>query len=235
MRNLKFTWLLSLVLLFCFENTNAQDVISNDFSDWTITENSQVAVNSSGLPSNVKGSPYFNSDFVKGTMLYKGEEFPEKKMLRYNAYTDRIEIQTSDDSKPEFIKPNPKIDVLIGDQRFCYRQYFDPITKNLKWGFLLYERNDGEVEVYQLLSKYLNSKDNDAAVMTAYQSEKIASKKAVMFKPGENLAIKEFPTKKKTLYSLYGEKAVKKYIKEQKPKLSKPKDVAAFLEAMNNQ
>jgi hypothetical protein len=80
---------LSIVFTLFIAATYAQNIeLPTDYINNTITGGLNT-----GIPSNVQGSPYANEEFVLGK-VFVNDDKPYNGILRYNAYTDGIEMKT---------------------------------------------------------------------------------------------------------------------------------------------
>jgi len=80
---------LSIVFTLFIACTYAQNIeLPTDYISNTTTGGL-----SSGIPSNVQGSPYANEEFVIGK-VFVNDDKPYNGILRYNAYSDGIEMKT---------------------------------------------------------------------------------------------------------------------------------------------
>jgi len=80
---------LSIVFTLFIACTYAQNIeLPTDYISNTTTGGLN-----SGIPSNVQGSPYANEEFVIGK-VFVNDDKPYNGILRYNAYSDGIEMKT---------------------------------------------------------------------------------------------------------------------------------------------
>ena len=86
--------------------------------------------NGSSTVENVKGSPYDNENFLKGTIIF-GEKTYKNVWLRYNIYADEVEVKinASKDKNEEIYALNrdPEISFIIKDEKI---RYTDLLRKN---------------------------------------------------------------------------------------------------------
>lgn len=88
---------------------------------------------------NVQGSPYESNDFQIGTIFHKISGQKIKAFLRYNAYSDEIEVkkENTGEDVSNLIK-NPNIIVILNDKEYHLKQ-FTTIANNNSEGFLIKE------------------------------------------------------------------------------------------------
>ena len=73
------------------------------------------------MKNEIKGSPYLNDDFVKGTIVEKGKKRSKDAFLRYNVLYNIMEIKTSLSSNDIVTIPNKKIlEYQIDNKSYVY-------------------------------------------------------------------------------------------------------------------
>jgi len=74
------------------------------------------------INSSIEGSPYFDSKFHESTVVYFGKELKEKIFLRYNAFSDELEMSTSANAKSSehALMKNNKIYCKINNMVYKY-------------------------------------------------------------------------------------------------------------------
>ena len=81
---------------------------------------------------NIKGSPYDNENFMKGTIMFDDRTY-NNALLRYNAYADEVEMKINDpESKSEEIyalNKSPKLSFVINNDKIKYTAF---LAKNKK-------------------------------------------------------------------------------------------------------
>jgi len=78
--------------------------------------------NPAKLDENIIGSPYYNESFSYGKVFMKKKELEKVFAVRYNAYTDEIEI--NDGVKIDVLLKNKDITCLIEGEKYSYLAYF---------------------------------------------------------------------------------------------------------------
>ena len=184
---------------------------------------------------NLKGSPYINEEFVTGN-LYNGQEVVAKNIyLRYNAYSDEIEIKRSKHSsdndygallrEPEvFVKISDKLYVLIPYEKSNEEGHYFEILSEGK-AFDLYKKTDVE---------YSPPKE----AKTSYDRNKPAEFKQFhsYYLVGKNGSFYELPNSKTKIIKLMSkeEKSVKDYVNKNKLDLNKENDLIKLVTYLNS-
>jgi hypothetical protein len=95
----------------------------------TYAQNAVLGKN--GLPNDVVGSPYFIETFNYGSVIVEDKE-SYKALMRYNAYSDEIEMKNNDSSITALMK----------------RDYIRASFNNQTFGIFTYEEEGGERKGY---------------------------------------------------------------------------------------
>lgn len=84
------------------------------------------------LPKNYKGTPYYNDNFLQGK-IYRNDTIVSKDIaIRYNIYSNEIEVKESVDQHDSLAKPltkSPAIAVSIEEDYFFFLPYNDKIEE----------------------------------------------------------------------------------------------------------
>ncbi len=89
--------------------------------EYFMTLSSKTEDTSKKLGARIRGSMYFDEGYIVGKVFYK-DELKGNYLIRYNAYSDDIEIEKSSYEVGALHK-NSDISCLIGDQHFYYVPY----------------------------------------------------------------------------------------------------------------
>lgn len=81
----------------------------------------------------IEGSPYFNNDFLNGTIYTIQKEKYTNIPMRYNIYNDIIEIKTESGEKMGISVPEVVEKVEIGEHIFYYLPYW--VKNKMKRGY----------------------------------------------------------------------------------------------------
>ena len=102
----------------------------------------------------LKGNPYFESRFQKADIKYFDLNIIGETFLRYNAFSDEIEIGTHPEQKTseEIILKNNNIICEFGNQTYYYLPYKDKHSK-LRLGYLISLFESNEIHLLVQLKK----------------------------------------------------------------------------------
>ena len=226
--NNKF-WILILVITLSVINNSEAQVQIGGLQEYVDYANINISDNRVNNPyAKFKGSPFLTADFNSGQIkLNNGKTY--EGLLRYDIYTDQIEFKTADDNIYAVENPEVLGKITINSLQFIS---FSEIEGSSLSG--IYEvLADGE---YLLIEKHkVELKDPVAA--KPYVEAKPASfstrksKFFILNLEGEFIEINN----KKDLLTLNTQKSneVEKFIKKNKIKISKKKDLIKFVDFLN--
>lgn len=104
----------------------------------------------------LRGSPYFNQEFKQAEVSYFNENLEGIIFLRYNAFTDEIEMGTHPDQQfsEEALLKNNNIIATFGDQTYYYLPFKDKHQKT-QLGYLITLHKSDEIHfLYQARKIY---------------------------------------------------------------------------------
>lgn len=113
-------------MVIVFFNTNNYAQISRNDSRindaYTDLTNRIKPIKFDQVNSSIEGSPYLDSKFYESTVVYFGKELKEKIFLRYNAFSDELEMSNSADAKnaEQALMKNSKIHCIINNKVYKY-------------------------------------------------------------------------------------------------------------------
>ncbi len=177
----------------------------------------------------VKGSAYLYPNYRLGAILQNDKVVAQNIAIKYNVYNDlfkgKVNIGTPEDEAHQIIK-SKEFKVRIGDQLFMLgndNTYYQVIYAGDKASLLkkhsktYYER----IQATTSLTRTSPARYKD---------------KSVYYMVDADGNYKEFPTSKKKALKLFGEQqgAIKKFIKENKIKLSDDEDLKKLFEYYNS-
>jgi hypothetical protein len=186
---------------------------------------STVTVNLMDNPNDYTGSPYFNEDFLKGSIIKHGKIVALNQDLRYNVTKEIFEIKNASTSESNIVNTvirDKDIEMKIGEVSFEYisssqnglRGYFIPLFKGEK--NLLFKKI---TKKYIPSQKAVNSMASDIAALY--------KEKEILYLVNDKGVFSELPNSKGGKIKAFGElkKAVKTYVKENKLNLNKENDL----------
>lgn len=83
--------------------------------------------------SEIEGSPYFNDDFLKGTIYTTSKTKYTDLDLRYNIYNNQLEFKTPDGQVQGMATPEIIEFVELGEYKFVYAPFY--VSKKIYRGF----------------------------------------------------------------------------------------------------
>ena len=221
MKNFKTDYYL-LVALLISSITIAQPSIKESSETAYISDRT---VNLMDNPNDYTGSPYYEKDFLKGSIVKDGKIIAINQDLRYNVSKEEFEIKNPNKKESKIVQTilrNKDFEIKIGNTSFEYisssennlRGYFIPLFKGDK-NFLFKKIT----KTYLPAQKAANSMSNDIAAM--YRE------KEVMFLVNDKGVFTELAGSKGRKLKAFGnlKNEVKAYIKENKLNLNKEKDL----------
>lgn len=215
-----------LVALFAYSLLKAQTNSANPNNlmsqDVTVLETFKKTIVS------IKGTPYIHENFVPATI----GDFPKTQLVKYNAYSDEMEVYVSD-TKSQYLKKILDLEVVINQLdkiTFQFKKYTD--SKNtLKTGYFIVK--DTLKKGVQLYEKTTVKLQDARESSSGYDNGKPATFKSPVvtfyFKQNPNTALKEIPSNKRKFMELFKNKNMKGYLKQEKIDLSNFEDLKKTL------
>ena len=177
---------------------------------------------------NVQGSPYLNEEY-KLAKLYVGEKSYGNIMMRFNTYTNEIELYPKEGEESEALMKLDDSRILFEDKTLEVFDFTDDEGVSKKGYFLVLSDQD---DVKLLLRKKCVFSPNEKA-LTANQADRkakftqynyfyvVKNGELIQVEPRKKDIIKLFPKK---------EKEIKKYIKSEKLRLKDSEDLAKLID-----
>ena len=123
---------LTIILLFNFNLLISQGISNNGLhSDFRLNDLYENIKNHIGYKKKtnkkIKGTPYFDESFKSAEVLYFGKLIKDKIYLRYNAYTDEMEISSNPLAKgsENILLKNNKVACIIGSETYRYLGFIE--------------------------------------------------------------------------------------------------------------
>lgn len=186
-----------------------------------------TTVGNNTLPENVQGSPYFTEGFVAGKVFTeKGD--PYSAMLRYNGYSDQIEMKDMD--KTIALLKRDYISATIAGKKYAIKKY--QAKNSEKQGYFVV-LNSGDI---QLLIKQEKEFVEGKEASTSYGNKvppKFAEKTTYYIKNGELAAVPTKLKKKDILGILENKKELADFVSSNGLKLKKEAEVIKLLNFAN--
>lgn len=223
---------LSLVLASSFNFVQAQ---GDNGSNQALMEGSGSFIITLNQKNNQAiGSPYLYEDFTVAKISATPAEVYN---IRYNAYTDEIEVKVSEDKVQNFNKSisNVVITFLNDNLKFTTLNYIDSNDGVQRGYFVTLTDTNEKVKLFSKKQvKYYKAKP----ALTGYDNDKPAEFKNISdthFISINNAYARELPKKKKELVKLFPKhsKEVLNFIKKNKIKTSREEDLIVLIDYLN--
>ena len=149
------------------------------------------------------GNAYYNKNFILGEVAYNNQVIPRKFALRYNAFTDEIEVRT--DTSFVYLVKEPTTTCIIGTQKYIYHSYGSKAHKNIKIGYLkiVYEGKEHTLLVRKT-KRYKKEKKAKTTLTASYPAKLVDSEKFYILKPEKTAVF--LKQKKKALLAVIPQK-----------------------------
>ena len=191
-------------------------------------------VNLMDNPNNYTGSPYYNSKFLKGSILKNGKVIAFNQDLRFNASKEEFEIKNPFNKESNIVNTvlrSTDIEIKIGQTDF---EFITSPENNLRGYFIVLFKGDKNSLYKKISKKYIpsrkatNSMGKDAAAM--YRETE-----TLYLVDAQGIFI-ELPSSNGGKLKAFGDlkQEVKTYAKENKLKLKKEKDLIKVVSYVNS-
>jgi len=181
------------------------------------------------------GTPYNSESFLLGNIYIKGELSTSDVALRYNIYSDEIEIKESlqaDDDKRNALIKSPDLSITILRDKFNYI----PKGKGLEKGGYFQMLTSGKN--YSLCKKLGKKYYPARKAKTSFERDVPArfDDRATYYINFSNGAMVELPGSKKKMYKAFGESEneIKEYAQKNKLDITKEKDLKRIVLYLDN-
>jgi hypothetical protein len=183
---------------------------------------------------NAEGSPYFNENFIKGSIFNGKDLIKENVLLRYNIYADEIEIKKYDflpDDEISSLTKDPRFYVKILNNIFVFATYQQSIEKG---GYFKVIQPGKHYDLYKKIIidftpfKSANAIESEKpAAFKRTQDYYLVTKKGNFFK---------IPKRTSKIYTIMDgkEKKIKDFIKKNKLNLKIEKDLVQLVNYYNS-
>lgn len=237
---MKYTILFTMTLLV------SVTLHAQNFSDPTTLNDSRTMdaftklrnrVTKSALTSqDVKGSTYFNEKFMLSEVDYFGKTMEDKTYLRYNAFSDEIEMGTYADQKTteEILLKNNKIISRIGSETYKYLPYKPKEGNITKIGYLIVLHESDNYSLYLKKTKvYMEATAARTSLERSFPARFIDEITFYFNYQGNTL--QELRTNKRGFIEAFSahQENIKSYLKANKIRSKSTEDIANMFVSIN--
>ncbi|TXE18013.1 hypothetical protein ES692_07125 [Psychroserpens burtonensis] len=223
---------LGLLITSSFNHAQAQDNGSNQA---LMEGGGAFIVTMDDKDKKAIGSPYLYENFTKGKISARPTEIYD---IRYNVFTDEIEIKVSDGKIQNFNKSisNVIITFLIDDLNFTTLNYINSDDGLQRGYFVSFTETNQNVKLFSKKEvKYYEAKP----AVSSYDKDKPAEFKNIddtYYVSIGGAYARELPTKKKDLAKLFPESSdeILNFIKKNKIKTSREADLINLINYINS-
>ncbi len=231
--------IITLLLFFCTTAPMLAQAYNNEYNIGIRVLGVQEKNEAFGLTEdqfkNLKGSPYSNEEFLLGS-IYNGKELATNNVyVRYNAFSDEIEIKKSKHSSNDeygALLREPEVFVKILNQIYV----FIPFEQSNEKGHYFEILSEGKV--YDLYKKTDAEYSPPKAAKTSYDRDKPAEFKQIKtyYIVGKNGSFYELPNSKNKIIKLLSKdiKEVKSHVNKNRLDLDNEKDLIKLLDFYNS-
>lgn len=176
----------------------------------------------------IKGSQYFNKEFVLGKIFTEDNKISNNFALRYNAYKDEIEIKT--DTGIEYIFQDNKISCLIDSEKYIYSSYVSN-NKSVKQTYLIELFKGNELILFKRkVKKYKEAKKATTTLTSSFPAKFVDIVEYYFLYKNEKNALFIKQKNKSLLNSINPDykRELKEFINNNKFNVNKEKDLIVF-------
>lgn len=184
----------------------------------------------------IKGSAYFNEKFTLSEVDYFGKTLKEKTYLRYNAFSDEIEMGTNAEQKTteDILLKNNKIISRIGSETYKYLPYKPKDGDITKIGYLIVIHENENYSLYLKRTKvYMEATAARTSLERSFPARFIDEVSYYYNYKGNTL--QELRTSKRGLTDAFAAhpEAIKSFLKTNKIKFKATADITNLFVSMN--
>lgn len=227
------SYALLLILLSFFVKTEAQiDYQLNSAADFFRTQKFIVGEYHNTLSEkDIKGSPYLNDEFIKGSIYTVSKTQYNDIPLRYNIYNDEIEFQTPDNKSLALDAPEIVEKVTFGKYTMEYIPY--EVSSKIKKGFFKII-DKGTASLYARPSVDYEAPKEPGPYKNAEPAKFIPREDRYYIRIGLEAAVEA--GNKKDIISIFSDHSneIEKYIKKEKINVRKEEGLKSLVEYYNS-
>ena len=182
--------------------------------------------------NDIEGSPYLNDDFIKGTIYTTSQTRYVDVPLRYNIYSEQVELKSGDGPVQSLAPPEIVEKVEFGDYILVYVPF--KVSRNIRRGFFrVIESGDKAVLLARAQVLFEDAK-KPAAYQDAEPPKFIRKSDDYFIRIGKEPAM--LISRKTDLEEVFQnhQKEVSSFIKKNKVKPNKPERMAELVKYYNS-
>lgn len=179
--------------------------------------------------ADIEGSMYYVEAFIPGQIYYSDKAFKTIPM-RYNAYTDEIEIKRANQQSAEALLRDAEVSCEVNGNRFIYSEYHNK-KGNLDNGYLVKIFSGNKYKLYQKKSKAFKEGQQPKTSLHLPTPDKFVDRLEYYFAVDMETP-QFFPDSKKKLSTVFDADKVgilRTFIKKNDIDLSKKEDLQRLL------
>ncbi len=206
-----------------FESLGAQAQLSlQDFSNRKVSKPVQL---------NISGSQYFDLDFKPARLSYFGKEINNAGFMRYNGFTDEIEISDSGDieSSELVLIKSDRVIPTINNEKYEYLPFRINET-NTKIGYLVKIYEGAKIALYLRKNKqFMEAKIARTSLENSFPPRYVDNVETYISIEGNTPEV--LKNSKKAFLDLFNNRSdIKKFIKNEKIKFNKTESIIQVIE-----
>jgi len=181
--------------------------------------------------SEIEGSPYFNDEFLKGTVYTTSKTKYEDVDLRYNIYNNQLEFKTPDGQVQGLATPEIIEFVELGGYKFVYAPYY--VSKKISQGFFQIIE-EGKATLYSRAEVTFKKAEEPGAYKEAEPAKFVRKPDIYYIRVGKDAAVRI--SRKKDLLEVFPDfkKEIAAFIKKNKVKPNKTDKLKELVQYYNS-
>ncbi|WP_282054600.1 hypothetical protein [Maribacter luteus] len=188
------------------------------------------------LNNDIEGSPFFDENFIKGSVYFKNDYMGES-YLRYNAYSEEIQIKKTQLEEEEFgaLLKDPDLYCIIDSKKLKFLEYKDA-DGNLKRGYFTTLVSSGKYFLFVKRVKLFKKGKSAPTSLTAAISPKFIDKIDYYFMKEDSGKLYKVVHNKNKFVSLFGKdykNRIKSFMRKNKIDLKKESDLLTLFYYIN--
>lgn len=180
---------------------------------------------------NISGSQYFDLDFKPARLSYFGKEINNAGFMRYNGFTDEIEITDSGNVENSvlILLKSDKVDPIINSEIYEYLP-FRINESNTKIGYLVKIYEGTRIKLYLRKNKqFMEAKIARTSLENSFPPRYVDNIETYISIEGDTPVV--LKNSKKAFLDLFNNRSdIKKFIKNEKIKFNKTESIIKIVE-----